>query len=146
MTNYRKGKVELSCIFTIYLTQLIISNTIAWVYLTGGNIFLLLGKLLLSTPDLTQTQCNLTWVWVEVSSRLEPNPHHQPHPLPRVAQNINIFRNSFSTPLLNVIRGMWWDPDTFEPIWSFSYSARSTWQISGPLNKSEKFFRLNDRL
>ena len=56
----------------------------------------------------------------------------------RVAQNINIFTNNFSTPLLNVLRGMWWDPDKFEPIWSFSYSAHSTWKISGPLDKSEK--------
>ena len=56
----------------------------------------------------------------------------------RVAQNIHILKKNFSNHLLNVLRGMWWDPDEFEPIWSLSYSAHSTWKISGPLYKSEK--------
>ena len=61
----------------------------------------------------------------------------------RVAQNINIFTNNISTLLLNVLRGMWWDPDKFYTYWSFSYSAHSTYKISGPLNKSKtKFFRI----
>ena len=53
----------------------------------------------------------------------------------RVAQNTYIFTNNFRKPLLNVLRGMWWDPDKFESIGSFSCSAHSSWKISELLKK-----------
>ena len=50
-----------------------------------------------------------------------------PPPSPGVAQNIHFFRNHFSTPLLNVLRGMWWYPDKFQTSWSLPYSAHCPW-------------------
>ena len=119
------GHVVIFISFTLTITRRWTFMTRGWSWRSVNNETILRGLITVEGQGSNRRDRQTQYIWRSSFASFQ-FPTDVVGLVGRVAQNINIFTNIFSTPILNDLRGMWWDPYKFEPILSF-YSKRPAW-------------------